>query len=75
MGISGHMLGPRKLRRLERETGIPFERAYNRNGKGAARVLAEDGTCLGHWVIDFRSMEVSQDPHPWHWFSCKEANE
>jgi hypothetical protein len=54
MGISGHILGPRKLRRLQRETGLPFDRAYNRNGVG----------------IDFRDYRVEPIDRPTHWSSC-----
>lgn len=68
MGISGHILGPRKLRKLVRETGMPFDRAYRRNNYGGGRV-AYDGTCL-HYEIDFTTMSVMPIINPTHWSSC-----
>jgi hypothetical protein len=68
MGISGHILGPRKLRRLQRETGLPFDRAYNRNGVGAARIV-DDAGCHHYW-IDFRDYRVEPIDRPTHWSSC-----
>lgn len=69
MGISGHILGERKLRKLNRETGMDFDRAYNRNGQGEARMIDERGDCLHFWV-DFRTMEVELLEFPMHWTSC-----
>lgn len=68
MGIGGHILGERKLRALVRWSGIDFDRAYNRNGVGSAR-LVEDGECKHYW-INYRTREVTRDPEPTHWSSC-----
>lgn len=68
MGISGHILGERKLRALQRWSGIPFDRAYNRNGAGGARVVWH-GICRHYWV-DFREKRIELDPRPTHWHSC-----
>jgi len=70
MGIGGHMLGARKLRQLNRMIpGYDFDRAYNRNGQGGARVIDEHGECLHYWV-DFRTWEVELEERPIHWTSC-----
>lgn len=71
MGISGHILGERKLRALQRWSGIPFDRAYNRNGAGGARVVWH-GICRHYWV-DFREKRIELDPRPTHWFSCPDV--
>ena len=68
MGIGGHILGPRKLRRLVKATGIPFDRAFNRNGDGGGRTIV-DGKCQ-HYDIDFRSMEVVKLECARHWETC-----
>ena len=68
MGIAGHILGERKLRALQRWSGIDFDRAYNRNGSGGARVI-ENGECRHYWV-DFRAQTVEADPWAFHWYSC-----
>lgn len=69
MGISGHMLGEKKLARLNRETGNNFDRAYNRNGFGAARTFDERGECL-HFAVNFKTLEVEMIEFPTHWSSC-----
>lgn len=68
MGISGHILGERKLRRLIRETGLPFERAYNRNGVGQGRIIVGD-RCRHYW-IDFEGWATREIQEPQHWTSC-----
>lgn len=68
MGISGHILGERKLRRVNRETGMEFDRAFNRNGRGIGR-LVEDGICY-HYFIDFSTWETERILQPTHWSSC-----
>lgn len=74
MGISGHILGARKLSKLNRETGIQFDRAFNRNGLGAGRVVSE-GECIAHYSIDFRNLVVELEAEPQHWWSCHHINE
>jgi hypothetical protein len=68
VGISGHILGDRKLRQVNRNTGMHFDRAYNRNGIGVGR-LQEDGQCV-HYFIDFHTWEVEKILEPTHWTSC-----
>lgn len=68
MGVNGHMLGERKLRQLNRQTGMLFDRAYNRDGAGEARLWGADG-CEHYWV-DYETWEVKREPHPVHWASC-----
>ena len=74
MGISGHMLGPRKLRRLSRLSGLDLDRAYIRNGYAEGRVLSDSATCT-HFRIDPRTgdSEMITDRGPYlsvHWSSC-----
>lgn len=71
MGIGGHMLGPRKLRKLNRETGMEFDRAFNRDGVGGARLLDENGECRHYW-INFRTMEIELVLNASHWSSCRD---
>ena len=70
MGISGHMLGPRKLRRLSELTGLPLDRAYIRNHDSEGRVIV-DGRCV-HYEINPETGEHHQiDPEVYgHWSSC-----
>ena len=71
MGISGHVLGPRKLRRLNRLTDMDFDRAYNRNGEIQARKLVE-GVCV-HFEVDAEDWGVLPIPEVdlfGHWSSC-----
>lgn len=69
MGVGGHMLGPKKLRRLARLTGLPLERAYIRNGDAQGRTI-EDGHCV-HWAIDPYSGAYERISSPrTHWTSC-----
>lgn len=74
MGISGHMLGPRKLRRLSRLSGLDLDRAYIRNRYAEGRVLSGSATCT-HFRIDPRTGEstmLTEDDSPvsLHWSSC-----
>lgn len=69
MGISGHILGERKLRKLRGQTGINFDRAYNRNGEGVGRVI-ENGVCVMHYSIDFSTYQAVEIADATHWFSC-----
>lgn len=75
MGIGGHILGPRKLRQLQRLTGLPLNRAYIRNGYGEGVVWNDDGTCI-HYAIDPRTGAAETISEPGHWTSCttREAN-
>jgi len=69
MGIGGHMLGAHKLRQLNAMTGLNFDRAYNRNGLGGARLPHQDGSHDHYWV-DFRTREVGVIEEPTHWWTC-----
>jgi hypothetical protein len=68
MGLSGHILGDVKLRRLTRITGVLFDRAYNRNGFGEGRVI-EGEECV-HYAINFDTFEVIRIEDARHWYSC-----
>lgn len=75
MGIGGHMLGKKGLRQLNRMIpGYDFDRAYNRNGVGGARMIDERGECL-HFAIDFKGWEAKMIEFPTHWSSCPLRNE
>lgn len=69
MGISGHILGDRKLRQLNAHfPGYTFNRAYNRNGQGEARMFV-NGECIHFWV-NFHTWEIERVHPPRHWSSC-----
>lgn len=68
MGIAGHILGEKKMRKLNRETGMNFDRAFNRNGQGVGRVLF--GATDTHYAIDFTTYEIAYIDDPTHWTSC-----
>ena len=69
MGISGHILGDRKLRQLQRLTGLPFDRAYRYHDFGAGRLIDADGKCR-HYNVNFRTGETELEEDPIHWQSC-----
>lgn len=69
MGISGHILGDRKLRQLQRLTGLPFDRAYRYHDTGGARLIDEDGRCR-HYIVNFRTGEALLQERTIHWSSC-----
>ena len=70
MGIGGHILGPRKLRELNRMIpGFDFDRAYNRNGVGGARMIDERGECI-HFAVNYKTWETDMIEFPTHWASC-----
>lgn len=69
MGISGHILGARKLRRLQRLTGLPFDRAYRYHDSGGARLIDENGRCQ-HYGVNFRTGEAQLQERAVHWWSC-----
>lgn len=75
MGISGHMLGPRKLRRLNRLTGLNLDRAYIRNRYAEGRAVV-NGECV-HYAIDpatgeSEAIEADDTPVRTCWSSCDE---
>ena len=71
MGISGHILGERKLRQLNREfPGYNFDRAFRYHGPTAARAMV-DGECK-HFTCNHVTGEVTLDADAGHWSSCKE---
>ncbi len=72
MGISGHILGPRKLRSLSRLTGLNLKRAYIRNGYSEG--IVSNGRWHVHVVIDpyKGSWYVRTVPYSGHWASCRQ---
>lgn len=69
MGIAGHVLGDKRLAQLRRQTGIPFDRAYIRNGYGEGVMWLPDENCA-HFAIDPLSGEVELLTDVGHWSSC-----
>lgn len=72
MGIGGHMLGAKKLRKLSALTGLNLSRAYIRGPGSEGVVWHEDGT-HSHYYIDPKTGQHKEDPHPMHWVSCDEG--
>lgn len=68
MGIGGHMLGPRRLRRLQRITGLPLDRAFRRGRQCEGRVVW-GGRCF-HYDIDWATGVHHVIPTVIHWVSC-----
>lgn len=70
MGISGHILGDKKLRRLNRETGFMFDRAYRRGTYGEGREIVE-GVCK-HYSINWHEKTIvgMSEEETRHWASC-----
>lgn len=69
MGISGHILGDRKLRQLNRESGMDFDRAYRYHGPYYARRINADGRCE-HFVVNEVTWEAVPYLAEFHWTSC-----
>ena len=74
MGIGGHMLGPRKLRRLRNLTGLNLRRAYIR-GRGCEGVVGEMGPGHIHYRIDPKVGDYEPIANPMHWGSCSMSDE
>lgn len=73
MGISGHILGERKMRQLNREfPGYDFDRAFRYHGPTHARTRIS-GECQ-HFVCDHVTGEVTLLEDVNHWYSCKERS-
>lgn len=71
MGISGHILGDRKLRALNREfPGYNFDRAFRYHGPTTARALV-DGKCV-HYTCNHVLGTVTVNEDASCWSSCKE---
>jgi hypothetical protein len=68
MGIGGHMLGPRRLRRLSALTGLDLRRAYIRGSQSEGTVW--DGDDHTHYAINPRTGEHKPIEDPFHWSSC-----
>ena len=73
MGIGGHILGEKKLRRLSRLSGLDLDRAYIRGHASEGRVI-RDGGCV-HYAIDPSTGEHERINQPMHWTSCPRAEE
>lgn len=71
MGIGGHMLGPVKLRRLSRLTGLPLDRACIRGQVCVGVVWTGPGACEDvHYAIDKRTGAYTEITDPDHWSTC-----
>lgn len=71
MGISGHILGERKLRALNREfPGYNFDRAFRYHGPTYAR-----GEGDVHYICNHVTGEVIPTPDAAHWSSCREGKQ
>lgn len=68
MGIGGHMLGPTKLARLRRVSGLNLDRAFRRGRQCEGRVIWGDW-CL-HYEIDWATGEHRRFNPTNHWVSC-----
>jgi len=68
MGIGGHILGPRKLRRLRALTGLPLDRAYIRNHHAEGVIWSDDG--CRHFEIDPHTGAHKPIAEPDHWTTC-----
>ena len=71
MGMGGHILGPKKLRKLNANTGLGADRAYRRGGYCEARVRVPGG--CEHYEVDWVSWEARLVEAPFHWASCQEV--
>lgn len=71
MGIGGHILGDRKLRRLRERSDLNLDRAYIRGQECEGRVIQPDGTCE-HFTIDPETGASERIDAPMHWVSCPE---
>jgi len=67
VGIGGHMLGEKKLRRLSEVSGLSLDRAYRRGRECEGRVVA-GGRCI-HYEIDWDTGE-NKVITTTHWSSC-----
>ena len=72
MGISGHILGDKKLRKVARSTGVPFTSAFIRNREAQGVVIVGD-KCLHYW-FDPKTWEATRVSNPTHWASCPERS-
>lgn len=70
MGVGGHILGPKKLRKLSNLTGLSLDRAAIRNGASEGIVWHEDGTDT-HYEIDPKTGEHEPIEDPMHWSTCR----
>lgn len=68
MGISGHMLSEKSLRRVNRRTGMNFDRAYIRGKYGEGRRI-EDGECA-HYCFSTKTWACEPVERGLHWSSC-----
>ena len=67
--MSAQLIGPRKHRLVERETGIKFDRILrfsNRIWEG--RALTDNGH--DHILIDTQDWSTRPDPDAHHWTTC-----
>jgi hypothetical protein len=72
MGIAGHILGPKKLRALNRLTGRSLSRAYRRNWYAEGVEWSPAGTHV-HVAIDPLTGICHEIANPMHWSSCDQA--
>lgn len=69
MGLGSHAVNDRNLRRLQRLTGLPLNRAFIRNHYCHGVVWNHDGTCT-HYDIDKTTGEHEPVNDGSHFTSC-----
>lgn len=70
MGMSGHMLGAKQLRALNRITGMDFDCAARR-GQGVSARRMVDSVCE-HYEGRWGDTTLVRNIDPIHWVSCPE---
>jgi hypothetical protein len=71
MGISGHILGDRKLRTLSERAGLDLARAYRRGAYCEA--VVRDGDTCHHYEIDYWTGEAVLLTGDVAWASCPDG--
>jgi hypothetical protein len=70
VGIGGHIVGERKLRRLVAKTGLPLNRAYIVSSHYGQGVVWTETGCR-HYSFDPKSGDILEEIHtPTHWTTC-----
>lgn len=73
MGIAGHMLGDKALRRLNLRTGMHFDRAFIRGHECEGRYVLRStigGDVCVHCQVDLDTYLIKALTFSHHWSSC-----